>query len=116
MPDGPAAELGNVTTPSKGYTPPEYYRGDGGMQPFDVIDAFGLDFYEGNIIKYVCRWRKKNGIEDLYKARTYLNKLIERIDKADQAEADVFMCRAPSICVNGPRRHAANPSCRWQNR
>jgi len=61
---------------------PTYYDGKDGMQPFDVIDAFGLDFYEGNVIKYLVRWRKKNGLEDLRKARTYLDRIIAR------AEAD----------------------------
>lgn len=56
---------------------PLHYRGNG-MQPFDVIDAFDLDFYEGNALKYLLRWRKKNGIEDLVKARTYLQLLIDR--------------------------------------
>lgn len=56
---------------------PDHYRGDG-MQPFDVIDAFGLDFYEGNALKYLLRWRKKNGVEDLCKARTYLQVLIDQ--------------------------------------
>ena len=36
-----------------------------------------LDFFEGNIIKYVTRWKDKNGIEDLLKAKQYLDKLIE---------------------------------------
>lgn len=48
------------------------------MQPFDVIDAFGLDFYEGNVVKYICRWRKKDGLEDLYKARNYVEEVIKR--------------------------------------
>lgn len=64
---------------------PDYYDGKGGMQPFDVIDAFGLDFYEGNVVKYVCRWRKKNGVEDLYKARTYINEVIKRAEAQAQA-------------------------------
>jgi hypothetical protein len=36
-----------------------------------------LDFCEGNIVKYVRRWREKNGIEDLYKAQEYLQRLID---------------------------------------
>ena len=67
---------------------PDYYNGKGGMQPFDVIDAFGLDFYEGNVVKYIVRWRRKNGLEDLYKARTYINEVIKR------AEADGLMAKA----------------------
>lgn len=47
------------------------------IQPWDYIAANGLDFFEGNIIKYVTRWRQKGGVEDLRKARHYLDKLIE---------------------------------------
>jgi hypothetical protein len=61
---------------------PDYYDGKDGMQPFDVIDAFGLDFYEGNVVKYIVRWRKKNGVEDLHKARTYINEVIRRAENA----------------------------------
>lgn len=35
-----------------------------------------IGFCEGNVIKYVTRWRKKNGLEDLMKAKTYLDRLI----------------------------------------
>lgn len=47
------------------------------LQPWDVISHWGLDFFEGNVLKYVQRWRHKDGIRDLYKARHYLDKLIE---------------------------------------
>ena len=43
---------------------------------WDYSYSQGLDFFEGNIIKYVTRWRHKNGIEDLYKAKQYLDRLI----------------------------------------
>lgn len=59
---------------------PDHYRGDG-LQPFDVINAFGLDFYEGNALKYLLRWQKKNGVEDLRKARTYVQVLIDRAER-----------------------------------
>lgn len=49
----------------------------GSIQPWDIIDAWGLDFYEGNVIKYLLRWKHKDGVEDLKKARHYLDKLIE---------------------------------------
>src|SRR5260370_5445226 len=57
---------------------PDYYNGKTGMTPFDIIDEFGLDFYEGNVVKFVIRWRKKGGVEDLRKARRYLAELIMR--------------------------------------
>lgn len=48
------------------------------LQPWEVIRLAELDFWEGNIIKYLMRYRKKNGLEDLKKARHYLDYLIER--------------------------------------
>jgi hypothetical protein len=47
------------------------------VQPWDYIAANGLGYFEGNVVKYVSRWRDKGGIEDLRKARHYLDKLIE---------------------------------------
>lgn len=47
------------------------------IQPWDFIAAHGLNFFEGNIVKYICRWRDKGGIDDLRKARHYLDKQIE---------------------------------------
>lgn len=64
---------------------PDYYQGTDGMEPFDVIDAFNLDFYEGNAIKYLLRWRRKGGVEDLRKARTYLDLVITRAEGATDA-------------------------------
>ena len=52
------------------------------IQPFEYIHANGIPFAEGSVIKYVTRWRAKNGIEDLKKARHFLDLLIE----AEQAE------------------------------
>lgn len=71
---------------------PAYYQGEGGMQPFDVIDAFGLDFYEGNCVKYIVRWRKKGGIEDLYKARRYIDEVITRAMAADGPAHSATCC------------------------
>lgn len=47
------------------------------MQPWDYIAANGIGYFEGNIVKYVTRWKDKGGIDDLRKARHYLDKLIE---------------------------------------
>lgn len=59
----------------------EHYTANG-IQPIDLMrknftpDAF-QGFLEGNIIKYVLRHRRKNGVEDLRKAMTYLTWLID---------------------------------------
>lgn len=47
------------------------------IQPWDFIAANDLGFFEGNVIKYVSRWRDKGGVDDLRKAQHYLQKLIE---------------------------------------
>lgn len=58
---------------------PDYYKSEG-IEVFDVIDAFDLDFFLGNVTKYVCRAGKKGDmLEDLIKARTYLDKEIEQL-------------------------------------
>jgi hypothetical protein len=51
------------------------------IQPWDAIHAWGLGFFSGNVVKYVARHREKNGVEDLKKARHYLDKLIEIMEK-----------------------------------
>lgn len=58
---------------------PDHYQGDG-LSPFEVIDAFNLDFYEGNAIKYILRWRRKGGVNDLEKAKHYIDELIRRAE------------------------------------
>jgi hypothetical protein len=57
------------------------------IQPWEVIERAELDFWEGNVVKYVMRYRSKNGLEDLEKALHYLEYLIEREKK--NAESDI---------------------------
>ena len=47
------------------------------IQPWDFIIANNLGYLEGNIVKYVSRWKDKGGVQDLKKAQHYLQKLIE---------------------------------------
>jgi hypothetical protein len=51
------------------------------IQPIDFIMANGLGFCEGNVIKYVTRYPFKNGLEDLKKARHYIDLMIENYGK-----------------------------------
>lgn len=51
------------------------------IQPVEFILANGIHFVEGNVIKYVARWRKKNGVDDLKKARHFLDMLIEHEER-----------------------------------
>lgn len=56
---------------------PAHYT-QGAMEVIDAIEGMGLSYHEGNIVKYVARWRHKNGVEDLRKAAWYLQRLIDR--------------------------------------
>lgn len=47
------------------------------IQPVEYIHANGLGFCEGNVVKYISRWKKKNGLVDLEKAKHNIELLIE---------------------------------------
>lgn len=47
------------------------------IQPVEFIHTNGIGYVEGCVIKYVTRWRSKGGLDDLLKARHYLDVLIE---------------------------------------
>lgn len=64
-----------------GGPPPNSSHYDVPIQPWDYIAANHLGFFEGNVVKYVTRWKSKGGVEDLQKARHYLDKLIELHDQ-----------------------------------
>jgi len=60
-------------------TNPDHYDKVGfGIQPITYIVENELDFLEGNVIKYVSRYQHKGGVNDLLKARTYIEFLIKR--------------------------------------
>jgi len=52
-----------------------------GIETYDYINSWNMSFTQGNIIKYVTRYQHKNGVEDLKKARWYLDKLIKETEK-----------------------------------
>jgi hypothetical protein len=55
-------------------SPTHYTQGE--METITAIEGLGLDYHQGNVIKYVSRYRYKNGIEDLRKAKWYIDRLI----------------------------------------
>jgi len=76
--DGITATLDNVNRP------PHYGQGD--IECIDYIkdiltDEELIGYYRGNVAKYLHRWRYKNGLEDLKKARWYLEALIQHQSK-----------------------------------
>lgn len=58
------------------------------IQPIEYILANNLGYIEGNIIKYISRWRSKNGIQDLEKIKHYVDLLIESEESRKQSLLD----------------------------
>ena len=69
---------------------PPHYQSKTGLEVIDVIEAFTADLKgieatdTGNIIKYICRWKGKNGLEDLQKAAWYLSHLINHVEEENK--------------------------------
>lgn len=55
----------------------EHYKQFKDFEPWDVITAWNLGYLEGTALKYIARWKHKNGVEDLQKAIHFLEKCIE---------------------------------------
>lgn len=58
--------------------PPHYRAGDT-YETIRVIEAWNLGFNLGNAVKYISRWQSKGGVEDLKKARWYLDREISKL-------------------------------------
>lgn len=69
---------------------PKHYRTKNGLEVIDIIDAVTEDlsgeesYCIGNCIKYISRYKKKNGIEDLQKAEWYLKRVIKKLEKENK--------------------------------
>ena len=74
----------------KNVSSPEHYQSETGLETIEVIEAFTFDLKgieavdTANILKYICRWKKKNGLQDLEKAMWYLQHLIEHVIKLEK--------------------------------
>lgn len=105
---------------------PSHYQSETGMEVIDVIEAFTFDldgieaFNTGNIIKYICRWKKKNGIEDLKKAQWYLQHLIDHVEKLEAenlpvVENEVFKCKHCSVTLFGVNQDDCVEDQLWEH-
>ena len=59
---------------------PSYYKE--GIETADYIESNSMDYFQGNVIKYVTRYKRKNGLEDLKKAEWYLQRLIKQYESS----------------------------------
>ena len=60
------------------------------IQPVEYINKNNLTYLQGNVIKYVTRYKDKNGVEDLQKAKHYIDLLIELEDKNEKKTQGVM--------------------------
>lgn len=81
-----------------------HYKGKT-IQPWDYIASNELGYFEGNIVKYVSRWRDKGGVDDLRKAQHYLQKLIELQIQAPRIDAGKDRCD-----FHNPTTHDRSPT------
>lgn len=63
-----------------------HYKQFKGMEPWDVITGWDLGYLDGTALKYIARWKHKNGVEDLKKAIHFLQKAVE-VEEAKSAKA-----------------------------
>lgn len=75
---------------------PSHYQSKSGLEVIDVIEAFtedlsGMEAVDtANVIKYICRWKKKGGVQDLKKVIWYATDLIDRLEgRTDDQDEDV---------------------------
>lgn len=68
--------VGKTSTPLDTQVGGDHYK-KFKIQPVEFIHANNLPFIEGNIVKYIVRWREKNGLKDLEKVKHYVDLLIE---------------------------------------
>ena len=67
------------------------------VQAWDAITAWGLGFLDGNVVKYMSRWRKKGGLEDLLKAQHYLSKVIEEVEQTQSRKQAASTIQPESV-------------------
>lgn len=60
-----------------------HYKQFKGLEPWDVITYWGLGYLDGTALKYIARWKHKNGVEDLKKAIHFLEKAVEVYERTD---------------------------------
>tara|TARA_B100000242_G_C42659106_1_gene309416 strand:- start:247 stop:492 length:246 start_codon:yes stop_codon:yes gene_type:complete len=61
----------------------DHYK-DMAIQPFEFISKNELTFFQGNVVKYVCRYKRKNGIQDLKKIIHYCELEIKKLEDLDE--------------------------------
>ena len=92
---------------------PDHYQSEGGIEVIDVIESFGLGFCLGNAVKYILRCGKKDdAIQELKKAKWYIDREISNIQKEDNATASmtkkILSCKSSKKAKKSSRGSMVN--------
>lgn len=74
----------------------DHYKQEGGEQHWDRVARLKMSWYSANVTKYMERWPLKNGLQDLYKARHYLEKQIE-VEESKLKQTPIQMEPSPLV-------------------
>lgn len=97
-----------------------HYKTDG-LQHWDIIAGQNIGYLEGCCTKYLIRWRKKNGLQDLQKAEHFLEKLIEMVEsgqiKENKARINNRLMEEfyETAKIHYPESLIVHTVLRWQN-
>lgn len=99
----------------------DHYREGGEFQHWDLVERFGLGYLEGCATKYISRWRKKGGLQDLEKSEHYLQKLIDLAENNERRnrgyatmQAVMQFCDENGV-TNITERSLIAQFCRWES-
>lgn len=96
-----------------------HYKAEG-LQHWDIVDEYDVSYLAGNATKYLTRFRRKNGVQDLHKAQHYIAKMIETRSKFhSRAEGDVpdlvLQTFFADNGITGPERELIRLIFNWLN-
>jgi hypothetical protein len=92
--DNGTAGPGLACKPAQDPIEPAYYR-DKQPEPIEVIAAWRLCFRLGAVIKYIARWEEKGGLQDLKKARWYLDHKIRELERKEHGKVTAANASGP---------------------
>ena len=105
---------------------PPHYQSSKGLEVIDVIEAFtenlsGIEATDtGNIIKYACRWKQKNGVQDLKKIMWYCQHLIDHLEnevlpaEIAETENEINRCMMRNQNEDFLQRLSKKPFISWE--
>ena len=86
------------------------------IEPIQFIEANGLGYSEGNVVKYISRWKNKNGLEDLNKAKWYVERLIQvEEERLAQERRDELAEKLADLSYGDPCENCIDEACPCPN-